>query len=507
MRRILLAAGLSAALAGLALADVPLSPMAEGGDPRAQYSPAVMREHGLPKDAAAGPAQAARQGYVPASAAPGAKGKPTAVSRAKPLRDVDRVAEAMSGFLAQTIGPMKAAAPRVRRAGPDVFDVTFEGAELVDGSERYGRLGPFRAQARRAGDDAWRIELAAPPEIEGIGVHGPFRISAQGRTAFVWDEQLAYARSIDFDWRDVVVSGDGPPIRTARVLFAGEMVQFPDDRWRTPTDLRIEGVEVTEGEKRIRIEQITMRADMAGNDLARLLQLIQRNPPDSLPDLSDLFSEASIEVGLKDMRLEDPKLPFALDEVSFSLGLANLDKPAFDLRIGYGHAGFAGRADQPADALTPRDARLKLTLAKLPMEALWGAALEYMLTGELNSHDMLRDMLAEAGTRLNLDESLFQTAKTRVTADGSLAADRAAVLGVVGALGLTVAGMEELVSASARAEGDGAATSKMLAALARIGRRGPNGKTLTYRIELGADGLASVNGEPLGRFLAAGSAQ
>lgn len=539
MRRIILLAMLALGLAaGPAMADFSEGqrrfaagdyagaydawrPLADAGDARAQYSLGVMHERGLgrPKDpegAAVWFEKAARQGYAPATAALKAAGKPAPGAWGRPPSDAARIEAAVLGFFAQTFGEMKPGALRVTDAGSGVFDVAFEGALLLNESG-YARIGAVRARVRRTGDAAWRAELAAPPELEGAGSGGtPFRVYAGGgRTAFTWDEQLGIGTDLDLDWSNVVCASDGPPVTIARLLIRSAMERAPGDGWRAPTDLRIEGLEVADAAAgSLRLESATVRTAMRGRNLERLARLVRDGPGeaplDSLSELRKMFAEASFEFGLRGFRIEAPKGSFGLAEAGFSAAFSKLDQPAFDLAIGYGHAGLAGRDEQPIDALTPREARLKITLAQAPLDALLqvgiAGAIEYMLTGELSSTtvllDRLRQELAAAGTRLSVDDALFQAAKARVTAGGGFAADRASVLGVVGALGVTVAGIDELIAASTRAEPSDGAMAKALAALARLGRPGPDGKTLTYRFELGAGGQTSVNGQPLARLLA-----
>jgi hypothetical protein len=127
-----------------------------------------------------------------------------------------------------------------------------------------------------------------------------------------------------------------------------------------------------------------------------------------------------------------------------------------------------------------------------------------MLLGQLNSApamlETLRKALPAAGTQLRIENGLLRAAKAQVTATGAFAADAEAPFGVVGALGVSIVGMDEI--AKAATQPDAAPAHKMLAALARSGERAPDGKALLYRFELGRDGRALVNGRPLAELLA-----
>jgi hypothetical protein len=253
---------------------------------------------------------------------------------------------------------------------------------------------------------------------------------------------------------------------------------------------------------------MTVRAEFGGVDLVRMLRLSRGDDPlGPLAELRHLLSDVSIELALERLEARHPEGVFRLSGGSWRMALSKLDQPAFDLEIGYRHDGFEDSQATPFAGLKPRDAALKLTLVRAPMEALLqtgvAAGLEYMLLGQLNSApamlETLRKALPAAGTQLRIENGL-RAAKAQVTATGVFAADAGAPFGVVGALGVSIVGMDEIVKAATQP--DAAPAHKMLAALARSGERAPDGKALLYRFELGRDGRALVNGRPLAELLA-----
>jgi hypothetical protein len=303
-------------------------------------------------------------------------------------------------------------------------------------------------------------------------------------------------------------------MQIARLLLRSELERMADGRWAWPGEFRVQDLEVVEpGQGAARVGNLSMRMAIAGANLPGLVRLLRsaaagQNPFGSLQEVRSLFSDASIELGIDRVHIDAPQARHRLAEGAFRLALAKLDQTAFDLEIGYRHAGLVADGDEPLHDLAPHEAELKLTLVRAPMEALLqtgiAAGLEYMLLGQLNSApamlESLRKALPEAGTQLRMDNGLFRAAKAQVTAAGAFAADAAAPFGVVGALGLSVMGMDEIVKAAARS--DAAPAHKALAALARRGERAPDGASLHYRFELGRDGQALVNGRPFAELFA-----
>ena len=536
MRRLLLAMAVLLALGGSATAELSVGqdrfaagdhagayaawlPLAEAGDAKAQYSLGVMHQRGLgrakdPVGAAAWFERAARQDYAPASAALERMGKLAAAASATTATDRERVELALRSMFGRS-SETAVGSIRVTEAEAGAFDVVIEGLRFTSGPQGPSSIGPLSARATRAGDDAWRFDFATPPPLDGLDRAGePFRLRIGGGRSIVhWSEELEAAAGLDLDWRNVTYEMQGPPMRIARVRIRSELERKGGDRWTWPGELRIEDLEIAEPGKGVaRLGALSMRMVVAGPDLPALARLSRsaagQSSLGSLQQMRGLFSDATLEFGLERFHIDAPQGRHRLAEGGFRLAFAKLHQAAFDLEIGYRHVGLSADGAQPIHDLAPQEAELKVTILRAPMEALLqtgiAAGLEYMLLGQLNSApallEKLRTALPEAGTQLRIDAGLFRAAKAQATAAGAFAADAAAPFGVVGALGLSVIGMDEIVKAATQP--DAAPAHNALAALARRGERASDGKALLYRFELGRDGRALVNGRPLADLFA-----
>lgn len=532
MRKTLLAAVLLVALSSVARADfsdgqqrfaagdhagayAEWQPLAEAGDARAQYSLGVMHQKGLgrPKDAAGAAAwfeRAAKQGYGPATAALKSMGKAAPGSWAKASTERDRVANAVRSMLSEPGGASFANAIRVSEAG-DGFDVQIEAFDLPGKPGTRLRVPQLNARATPAAADAWRFDFKTPTLIEGESKPGErYRARiGEGRTILVWNETLELTTGVDVDWRGIVFeTGDAAPLRLARMALRSALERQGADRWGGPSEVRFEGLEMAEpGKAEVKLAAAYVRMALGGADIGRFMRLAREgegdNPLNSLSELRGLLSDASVEVGIEGLDASHPDGRFRLGDGSWRMALAKLDQPEFDLEIGYRHGGLADDRLEPTGGPAPQEAQLKLALVRAPMEALlqagMAAGIEYMLLGQVSSApaiaESLRKALPAAGTQLRIEDGLLRAARARLTVAGAFAADAGAALGVAGALGVSIVGLDELLAASP-------ASAKARPLLAEYGQTAPDGSTV-FRFELGRDGAALVNGKPLAPLLAA----
>lgn len=532
MRRLFIACALLLGLAGPAVADFSVGqdrfasgdydgayaawlPLAEEGDPRAQYSLGLMHRQGLgrakdPDGAADWFERAAKQGFAPAAAALKALNRRVAAATAPPATEAERVERALRGLIVHPTGTVELGPIKVAAAG-DGHTFVIEGVASNDGDGSFFRAPQVSGRATRIAQDVLRLDFAMPLQIEGRDDKGqPVTVSTgDGVNTAVWNETLETATSGRFETRGMSIVGAGQSARFARTLALLDFTPAANQRWGGPVEVRFEGMSFEESQGgRGKIDLLSFRMDFAGMDLRRWAELSRgegKNLLDSPAELRTLLSGAAIEVAVEGLEGTGPQGRFGLRELRTRLALSKLDTPAFDLEIGYRHDGVVSAIPSENDALAPREAEIKLTLTRAPMEALvqsgFAAVIEYMLLGQLNSGpallEKLRQGFAEAGTQLRIDNGLYRAEKARVTAAGAFAADGGAAFGVVGALGVAVAGMDELVKAAAE-QGD----QSMMLKLSGRGERSPDGKTLTYRFELGRDGQALLNGRPVAELFA-----
>jgi len=534
MRRILFAALLLVAAPGAAQADFSDGqqrfsagdhagayarwlPLAEAGDAKAQYSLGVMHQKGLgrPKDpegAAAWFERAAKQGYAPATTALKTMGKAAPGSWAKAPSERDRVMNAVRSMLTQPGGAPFANAIRVSEAGTG-FDVQIEAFEIPSSPGAALRVPQMNARAERAGADAWRFDFKTPTLVEGQNRPGePYRARiGEGRTILVWNESLALTTGVDVDWRRIAIeTANAAPVRLARLAMKSDLARQGAERWGGPSELRFEGLEIAEpGQGEVKLAAAYIRAALGGADLGRFMRLAREgegegeNPMNSLSGLRGLLSDVSVELGVEGLDARHPEGSFRLGDGGWRVALSKLDQPEFDLEIGYRHGGLVDDRPDPTAALAPREAQLKLALIRAPMEALlqagMAAGIEYMLLGQVSSGpalaESLRKALPAAGTQLRIEDGLLRMAKARMTVAGAFAADAGAALGVAGALGVGVVGLDDLLAATT-------VSAKARPLLAEYGQPAADGSTV-FKFELGRDGAALVNGKPLAPLLAA----
>jgi hypothetical protein len=433
---------------------------------------------------------------------------------AKPAEARDRLEQAVRAMLNRPDVRFDAIHIVERTGG--VFDVAVEGFGLASSGRSRLASKPLKAQASRAGDDAWRFDYAAAAEFVGVDEEGqPLRFRVHdARTVFVWSETLQSITNMNVDWREISIeSGPNPPMRLDRIAVRSDLAREPSGGWSWPGELRIEKLAIEDpGGASVEIGSVAISISAAGRNAEGLAAMVrmqqQESSLEALTNLRGLLSSFNVGAVVEGLRVQGPDGPVHLGEVGVQIALTKLDEPASDLQVGYRHAGLSARATPEFEAFAPVEAQLKLTLARAPMEALLQAGLagglEYMLTGQVDSApaiiDSLRKALPEAGTELRVDDGLFRTARSRITAAGAFFADAAAPLGVTGALGVTISGMDALL---ANATGpDGGAVAKSLAALQRIADRTADSRALLYRFELSRDGRALVNGRPLAELLA-----
>ena len=194
-----------------------------------------------------------------------------------------------------------------------------------------------------------------------------------------------------------------------------------------------------------------------------------------------------------------------LGAADYRLGFSGLDRQLASIDMAYQHGGLVG---SPPDIpeLTPRDARIRITLDRLPIETLLQvgvvAVMEYMFFGEVGAKsdvlNQLRVALSDAHSELRIDDGHFEAPKLLVTVAGILAADAQALWGLAGEVGVTIVGLDALIRAYEEknsARGGGSRPRSFGALLRSLGQPSADGKAFVYKFEVTREGRVLVNGQ------------
>ena len=529
-------------------------PLAEAGDTRAQYSLGVIYEKGLgvarniPK-AVEWYRAAADQGYAPAIAALRAakrqlKPAPTITPTRKPMRAPE----------AAPVPPEADERARIEQLVRDIMrqaDLQFRGGVLEYGDVLVTKRGAgHRAEIRavrvsggsgnrmevgtilldfaRDGDRYYHITPRLPDVMRMYapgGARSEIRIAKQ-RSAIVWDRDLEIAVDMDATLGDVTVR-DTKGRETARfgeISMTTDLVE-KEGRWSGPMALRLRDVTARKrGTGGFHVGEMAIVAQVEKLDMmlyARLSRGVGSGATTAdglLRSFGRLLSGFYFSFSFGDLAAgPDEGRPARLERLEYELSLAGIDRDLASLAMRYGHRGLDGAAPM-VPRHVPRDAGLTVTLDRLPIDTVLkagvNALLEYWFFGEVASgsavYNELRAALSEAGTELRIEDGALAAPDYLVNLAGVFAADTQALWGVSGEAGLTIAGLDAILSRFGK-DAAGPKTRpggpSLATLLRRMGRPSNDGKSMAYNITIDRRGDVLVNGESLIPLIAALAAE
>ena len=201
---------------------------------------------------------------------------------------------------------------------------------------------------------------------------------------------------------------------------------------------------------------------------------------------------------------------FALANSSFTIGIGGLDSPQSNIRVGFDFGGLA--FTEPTDPnddmgmLLPTAVRLNLAFAKVPTDKLIELAATSASGVGGDSADALQlagmmfvvglqGALAEAGTELQIADSLIKTADAETNLAGLLTMDPNAAMGATGTIELKVAGFDKLAERVERLASPELAD--WLRQVAKEETAADGSKLAIFELALVPDGSITVNGQPM----------
>ena len=524
-------------------------PLAEDGDARAQYSLGLMFEQGLGTKADLKQAEfwydrAVQQRYVPAQAAlravraklgaaeaettkPGATPAPSALVRPapspypKPLSEREQIEALVHDLLRQInlqlrTGQLTYERVQVAKTG-EGFAVDIYGLNIDRGQGERLAIGDVGAQITRIGDRYYQIGFLLPATMYSYEPRfdKPAQISI-GRQSnqLVWDRDLEIIVDADMSLDDFsIVDPNGRlGARIASIVLSSDLADN-GGRWSGPITFSMRDVDVAESKQaRIKLGEISFRTIVDGLDMERYASLSravnqgQQTPDQTMTALRQLLAGIAIEFRIADLTVgKRDGAMMRLGAADYRLGFSGLDRQLASINMAYQHGGLVG---SPPDIpeLTPRDARIRITLDRLPIETLLQvgvvAVMEYMFFGEVGAKsdvlNQLRVALTDAHSELRIDDGHFEAPKLLVTVAGILAADAQALWGLAGEVGVTIVGLDALIRAYEEknsARGGGGRPRSFGVLLRSLGQPSADGKAFVYKFEVTREGRVLVNGQ------------
>ncbi|MDP6706866.1 MAG: hypothetical protein QF893_11030 [Alphaproteobacteria bacterium] len=525
-------------------------PLAEAGDPRAQYSLGILYEQGLGMEKDLEQAKgwyerAAKADYAPAAAALRA-----VLAKLEPEPEPEPPAAAPTGTRPATAAQLPAPPPRAlsereqiealvhelmrqanlqMRSGQlsydkvavtevsDGFEVDVYAIVLLDNDGKQIDIGDVGARITRQGERYYQIGFLLPTTIYGRepGEEQSAEITiGQQTNSMLWDRDLEIVVDFDFDWRDLaVVDPKGHKVaRISSVAMRSDMKEN-EERWSGPVVFDVQGVEVMNGnEERFSLGKFGFRTIVDRLDMVRYAAISravaqgQQTPEQTIQALEQLLSGIAVEFNLEDLAVERPSQePIRLASANYRLGLDGLDQALASLNMSYDHGGLKGTPPEVPE-LAPREAKIRFAFVRLPIATLLqsgvAAVLEYMFFGEVGSQgdvlNQLRMALSEARTELRIEDGRFEAPTLEIGLGGVLSADAQAVWGLAGDVGLTILGLDTLIDAYLKngpRRPQGAPPSSLPALLKHFGKISGDGRTYIYNFQVTREGKVLVNGQ------------
>lgn len=523
-------------------------PLAEKGEPRAQYSVGVLFLQGLGvekdlEEAARWFDKAAQQNYAPASAAlralraqpeqaqPGVTTTPRPPATGpypRPLDEREQIEVLVHELVRQAnlqlrTGHLDYQSLEVSESG-DGFDVVLGGLAMYGDPGQRLLIGDLVARVGRIGDRYYQIGFTLPDTLYGYDAERekPSEIYiARQSNVLVWDRDLELMVDVDVIWGGlkIVEPGGREAGRIEEIAMVSDL-QEQGGLWSGPVSFTMRGIDVADGRAgHLSLGEIGLRAEFEKLDMVRYAALSravsqgEQRPSQTLESIKGLLAGVKLDIFLNDLQVSRPQAgEVGLARASYRLGFLGLDRRLALLEMAWAHGGLSG---QPPDVpeLAPRDAKIRFVFDRLPVETLLRtgitAALEFMLFGEVGTQgDVLNELrvsLSQAQTEFRIDDGRFEGPSLLVTIAGILSADAQALWGVSGEIGTTVLGLEKLLEAyEADRPTQGNSSRPSFAEMLRsLGQLGPDGKTYIYNFALTRQGQLLVNGQDAGPLVAA----
>jgi hypothetical protein len=227
----------------------------------------------------------------------------------------------------------------------------------------------------------------------------------------------------------------------------------------------------------------------------------------SMRALSDTIRATRFKLAARDLRIDQGGgQPIIVPSAEFSQSAEGLDgasaRTDFQLKI--------DQADMPLtehsggavpEAMGPQSLELNIAIDALPWPALWEAFVDFLYAAAPGEESAWRLSLAlqDAGTRLQLMPSQLSSEATTLSGNGEVRGDPAAAFGAVASFAFEIVGLSA-AQAMAMDSPDGELAMGFLGQLDAMGKptSGADGTSVhRYDIVLGADGVLTINGEPL----------
>ncbi|MBM3491297.1 MAG: hypothetical protein FJX68_12780 [Alphaproteobacteria bacterium] len=516
-------------------------PLAEAGDPAAQYALGVLFERGLgmsidPTTAQRWFAAAARQGYRPAITAErrlaaGAAGRPSAAAQpaddkpspgkqaenaagdAKVRAAVDRLfAELARSGLSSYAGLSSSPAGSGHK-----FQLSDLRLRCAGGFElRFGDVGGEYHPPQAAGREE-RIGMLLPQAVAGLHADGGSLVfkAGAGQLDYARDTGLDLVTRLAIAWQDFSASdGRAGGFRASRLTFVSQLKEQQAGRWDGAIGLTVDGGWFDCGcGGELSLGQLALALDARGLQLSPYRSLLHGaalQPTAGSGRTTRPLSALAFEFRLSQLRASQTgKTDFALDMGHMRLGLEGLDQPAARLRLELGHDGLTS-SDADLPLATASD--LAIVLDRLPVERLAMAAMALGMQAALGgSLDVAGPALAQAlgelataGTELRLERGQISYQGAQARLEGLLQADAAAALGVLGGFNLSVHGLDALVKAYEKAANGANGLSLWMAVaplLAGMAEPAGSEQSRDFRLELKRDGSLLLDGADLAPML------
>lgn len=504
-------------------------PLAEAGDPAAQYALGVLHDRGL--GVALDPAAARRwfeaaagQGYQPALAitrrpavAAGSERKAAddgkAANNASTEAGIRLAIDRMFAELSRSGLWSYASLRSDRLAANQAF--TLADLRLRNASGLELRLGDVAGELRPAGqnDPLERIDLKLPEAMAGrYGDGATFVFKArEGRLNYARDPKLDLVTRLALSWQDVAVSdGSKGEIRAGALGFVSELKEEQAGRWHGVLALSLRDGRLDCGcGSEVRLDQLTLALEARALRLGAYRSLLHgaayqqaRQPLTAERPLGGL----ALELGLGNLRVKQPGVAdFGLERAHLRLGLEDLDKAAGRLRLEVGHDGLTS-SDAALPLATASD--LALVLDRLPVERLTlmaiGIGMQAALTGSLDVggplFGQLLGELSATGTEFRVERGQVSYGGAKARLEGLLQADSEAALGASGGFNLSVDGLQTLVKTYEKAANAASGLTPWLALaplLAGMADPASADGSHAFRLGLKRDGALLLDGADL----------
>jgi type II secretory pathway pseudopilin PulG len=375
------------------------------------------------------------------------------------------------------------------------FAVTLPHLKVRAESGHYADIGIVAINVMPGQDaDQWKMTLAIPSPILIYNERDTPYISVninQQNFAGVWSNKIRYFTMINANYRDITVTNlsksGGLTIPALSMIV--DMKEQPNGRWSGPADLRISGLDLSDGaDMTLRIEDILMTSSMGDYSFEDALVYIEQiealnesitadgtvsTSPENILAFYNLFIDyfgktfdsADFDIQVKNMvaqRVDKQGNPetFKLGDLSYGVSLSGLLKNELNLGFSFGFADFAMEPNPtdlgPVSEITPDKFVFDISFNKLPFKELADlgrSSIQDISTNPamgnmvgLNAAMMLPQLLTQSGANITLDEVLLANEMYKLAQSGVFTTDLAAQFGFVGNVRTSFHGLDKVIA-------------------------------------------------------------